>query len=214
MKRKIVVSLIIAAVLLLSQYEVLLTGYARFFTIDNATSGMEATIVILSGDMRTRASRALELYTAGYGTRLLLTTTSQTSSKIAQGFPTIKKEAQEIAKILGIQAKFETVPSLKGVATSTWDEAYDLLAFCNKENLRHIIIVTDLFHTRRALLAFKKVFKGSNIKVEVSAAPNEVYNEENWWLSDRGIAHYIREPFKLAVYLFSNQNLFFIKNDW
>jgi len=213
MKRTIFVSLIIAAVLILSQFEVLLKGYARFFTIDNATPGMEATIVILSGGATTRIPRALELYTAGYGKRLLLTTARPTNSKIAQGFPTREQVAQKIAKILDIQAKFETVPSLKGGATSTFDEAYDLLAFCNKENFRHIIIVTDSFHTRRAFLAFKKVFEGSNIKVEVSAAPNEVYNEENWWLSDRGIANYILEPLKLAVYLFSNQNLFFIKND-
>jgi len=213
MKRKIVVSLIIAIVLLFSQYEVLLKGYARFFTIDNATSGMEATIVILSGNPETRIPKALELFTAGYGTRLLLTTERSwnfTSNLIEM---TKEQAAKKIAKILGIQAKFETVRSLKGGATSTFDEAYDLLAFCNKENLRHIIIVTDAYHTRRALFAFKKVLKGTNIKVEVSAAPNDIFNEENWWLSDRGISAYILEPIKLAVYLFNSQNVSFIKND-
>ena len=130
MKRKIVLSLIIAVVLLLSQYEVLLKSYARFFTIDNATSGMEATIVILSGRSITRIPRALELYTAGYGTRLLLTTEAlYNNSKAAQAFPTNEQSANKIAKILDIQAKFESVPSLKGGATSTFDEAYDLLAF-------------------------------------------------------------------------------------
>ena len=213
MKRKIVVSLIIVAVLSLSQYKLLLKSYARFFIIDNATSGMEATIVILSGRRTTRIPRALELYTAGYGTRLLLTTEALYNSKAAQAFPTNEQLANKIAKILDIQAKFESVPSLKGGATSTFDEAYDLLAFCNKENLMHIIVVTDSFHTRRAFLAFKKVFKGSNIKVEVSAAPNEIYNEENWWLSDQGISDYILEPIKLAVYLFTSQNVPFIKND-
>ena len=118
-----------------------------------------------------------------------------------------------MVKFLGIQAKFESVPSLKGGATSTFDEAYDLLAFCNKENLKHIIIVTDSFHTRRAFFAFKKVFKGSNIKVEVSSASNEIFNEENWWLSDRGISAYILEPIKFAVYLFTSRNVPFIKND-
>ena len=143
MKRKIVVCLIITVVLLLSQYQVLLTGFARFFTIDNATSGMEATIVILSGRRTTRIPRALELYTAGYGTRLLLTTEALYNSKAAQAFPTNEQLANKIAKILDIQVKFESVPSLKGGATSTLDEAYDLLAFCSKENLKHIIIVTD-----------------------------------------------------------------------
>ena len=213
MKRKIVVSLIIAIVLLFSQYEVLLKGYARFFTIDNATSGMEATIIILSGSMKTRIPKALELYTAGYGTRLLLTTERSWNFKINLIEMTQEQLAKKIAKILGIQAKFESVRSLKGGATSTFDEAYDLLAFCNKENLRHIIIVTDSYHTRRALFAFKKVFKGTNIKVEVSAAPNDIFNEENWWLSDRGISAYILEPIKLAVYLFNSQNVSFIKND-
>ena len=213
MKRKIIVSLILATVLLLSQYEVLLKSYARFFTIDNATSGMEATIVILSGGKLVRIPRALELYTAGYGTRLLLTTERRPNSKVAHTFPTKEKVAKRMAKVLGIQAKFETVPSLKGGATSTFDEAYDLLAFCNKENLRHIIIVTDSFHTRRAFFAFKKVFKGSNIKVEVSPAYNEIFNEENWWFSDLGILSYVSEPIKFVAYLLYEQNVPFIKND-
>ena len=213
MKRKIIVSLILVAVLLLSQYEVLLKGYARFFTIDNATSGMEATIVILSGNPVTRIPKALELYTAGYGTRLLLTNERRGNFKASQIFLTQEQEGQEIAKIFNVPAKFGRVPSLKGGATSTFDEAYDLLAFCNKENLRHIIIVTDSYHTRRALFAFKKVFKGSNIKVEVSAAPNEIFNEENWWFSDWGILSYVTEPIKFVAYLLYEQNVSFIKND-
>jgi uncharacterized SAM-binding protein YcdF (DUF218 family) len=213
MKRKIVVSLIIAVALLLSQYEVLLKGYARFFTIDNATSGMEAAIVILSGHSITRIPKALELYTAGYGTRLLLTSERRGNFKASKIFLTQEQEGQEIAKIFNVPAKFESVPSLKGGATSTFDEAYDLLAFCKKEKLRHIIIVTDSYHTRRAFYAFKKVFKGSNIKVEVSAAPNEVFNEENWWFSDWGILSYVTEPIKFFAYLLYEQNVSFIKNN-
>ena len=88
-----------------------------------------------------------------------------------------------------------------------------LLAFCKKENLKHIIIVTDSFHSRRAFFAFKKIFKSSNIKVEVSAAPNEIFNEENWWFSDLGILSYVSEPIKFVAYLLYEQNASFIKND-
>ena len=105
------------------------------------------------------------------------------------------------------------VPSLKGGATSTFDEAYDLLQFCEKENLKHLIIVTDSFHTRRALYAFRKVFQGSNINVEASAALNEVFSEEDWWRSDKGISVYILEPIKLFVYMFSSKNVSFVKNN-
>ena len=185
----------------------MLIGYARFFTIDNPTYGVNAPIVILSGGYSTRIPKALELYEKGYGDRLLLTTERR------YPFLTYKQSAEKIAQALNIQVEFEMVPSLKGGATSTFDEAYDLLQFCEKENLKHLIIVTDSFHTRRALYAFRKVFQGSNINVEASAALNEVFSEEDWWRSDKGISVYILEPIKLFVYMLSSKNVSFVKNN-
>ena len=117
--------------------------------------------------------------------------------------------------MLNVSVGFESVPSLKGGATSTFDEAHDLLAFCVKEKLKHLILVTDSFHTRRALYAFKKVFKDKDrdIKIEVAASQNEIFNEDNWWRSDRGISAYILEPLKFIVYFFGSQNVSFIQND-
>jgi uncharacterized SAM-binding protein YcdF (DUF218 family) len=213
MKRKIFVSLIVIAILLLSQYKLLLTSYAKFFTIDNPTHGVNAPIVVLAGGAATRVPKALELYEKGYGNRLLLTSERSQKSKISHLFSTNEQIEKRISQKLNIQAELEVVPSLKGGATSTLDEAHDLLAFCSKEKIKHLIIVTDSFHTRRALYAFKKVFQGSDIEVEASAAPNEIFNEENWWHSDRGITAYLLEPIKFAVYMVSNKNVSFIKND-
>jgi uncharacterized SAM-binding protein YcdF (DUF218 family) len=213
MKRKVIMSLIVILILMLSQYKLLLTGYARFFTIDNPVYGVDAPIVILSGGLVTRVPKALELYEKGYGRRLLLTTERPLNSRLASLFPTNEQGAEKIAQGLNIQVEFEVVPSLKGGATSTFDEAYDLLAFCLKEKLKHLIIVTDSFHTRRALYAFKKVFQGSGVNVEVSPASNEIYSEENWWRSDKGISAYLLEPIKFAVYLLSSKNVLYIRND-
>lgn len=212
MKRKVIIVLIVILILLMSQYKLMLIGYARFFTIDNPTYGVNAPIVILSGGSLTRIPKALELYEKGYGDRLLLTTERHLNSRLAHLFLTNEQRAEKIAQVLNIQLEFEMVPSLKGGATSTFDEAYDLLQFCEKENLKHLIIVTDSFHTRRALYAFKKVFKGSNINVEASAALNEVFSEEDWWRSDKGISAYIIEPIKFAVYMLSSKNVSFVKN--
>lgn len=213
MKRKVIIGLIAILILLLSQYKSLLIGYAKFFTINNTTYEEKAPIVVLSGGYVTRIPKALDLYQKGYGSRLLLTTERSLNSVVAHLLPTNEQAAEKIAKELNIQADFEIVPSLKGGATSTFDEAYDLLAFCAEEKIKNLIIVTDSFHTRRALYAFKKIFNGSGINVDASAAPNEVYNEENWWLSDKGITAYLLEPIKFAVYLLSNKNVSFVKND-
>lgn len=213
MKHKAIISVMFILILLLSQCKSLLTGYASFFTVDNPTYGENTAIVILSGGGATRVPKGLELYNKGYGKRLLLTTLRPMNRKVAKLFLTNKQRAEKIAKGLNVPVEFESVPSLKGGATSTFDEAYDLLVFCSKEKLNHLIIVTDSFHTRRALYAFKKVFQGSNIKVEASAASNEVFNAENWWRTDVGISMYVLEPIKFSVYLWSRKNVTFIQNE-
>ena len=52
----------------------------------------------------------------------------------------------------------------------TFDEAEDALVLGKREKWKRIIIVTDEFHTRRAHLAFQKVFDGSEIEVQVAGA--------------------------------------------
>ena len=106
-----------------------------------------------------------------------------------------------------------TVPSLKGGATSTFDEAYDLRKFSEKAGFKRLILVTDAFHTRRAYHAFQTVFSGSEIHLEMSAAKNDIYNESNWWTSDQGISAYVLESIKYPVYLLSSRNATFIRND-
>jgi uncharacterized SAM-binding protein YcdF (DUF218 family) len=219
MKNFLKIGLIILLVLLFSQYKAMLTGYANFFKVDNPTYGENAAIVILSGGRHAeyRMPKGLDMYKKGYADRLLLTTERRLNSKVAHLFPifpTNEQAFQKISREFNIQVKFEVVPSLKGGgATSTFDEAYDLLAFCSKEKLEHLIIVTSSFHTRRALYAFDKVFQGSGIRVEASAASNEDFTEENWWYSDRGISAYILEPVKFFVYLLTSKNVTFIKNE-
>ena len=129
MKRKVIIVVIVILILLISQYKLMLIGYARFFTIDNPTYGVNAPIVILSGSSLNRVSKALELYEKGYGDRLLLTTERRRNPNWIKLYPTNEESAEKIAQALNIQVEFEMVPSLKGGATSTFDEAYDLLQF-------------------------------------------------------------------------------------
>ena len=201
--------LLVAAI---SQYQSILTAYANFFTVNNATSGADA-IVVLSGGKDTRIPHALKLFTEGYAPRLLLTNEKKRNIRFAHLFSTNEEIALAMIKELKLSVPIITVPSLKSGATSTFDEAYDLLKFSEKERFRHLILVTDTFHTRRAYHAFQTVFKGTQIRLEVSAAKNEIYNESNWWTSDQGISAYVLESIKYPVYLVSSRNATFIRND-
>ena len=207
-----VIFLLLGIILILFQHKFLLSEYAKFFTINNAKPGADA-IVVLSGAEATRIPHALRLFNEGYAPRLILTEEKKHNHLFADLFPTNDEIARAIIEKLELSVPIITVPSIKGGATSTFDEAYDLKKFSEKEGFIHLIIVTDAFHTRRALHAFNSVFDGTKIRLEMSAAQNEIFDENNWWTSDKGISAYVLESIKYPIYLISSKNVNFIRND-
>ena len=97
---------------------------------------------------------------------------------------------------------------------STKRNAFWLLwAMAKKMQWKRIIIVTDEFHTRRALLGFERVFQDSGLEVQVAGAANEIFDSGNWWKSDRGILAYLNEAIKYPVYLIWRQEPTLVRND-
>ena len=196
----------------ISQHAFLLTRYAQFFTVNTGTRGADA-LVVLAGGILTRLPRAIELYQQGYAPRLILTEQRHHYPGLRHVCGDEWQIAPSIIEALHATATPVYLPSLKpGGVTSTFDEAYDLREYCTKNHFKHLIIVTDAYHTRRALYAFQKVFTGTGIRVEAMGAENNIFNESNWWQSDLGIGGYLMESIKYAVYLFSSRNVSFIKN--
>ena len=196
----------------ISQHAFLLTRYAQFFTVNTGTRGADA-LVVLAGDILTRLPRAIELYQQGYAPRLILTEQRQHYFGLRHVCGDEWQIAPSIIEALHAIATPVYLPSLKpGGVTSTFDEAYDLRDYSTRNRFKHLIIVTDAYHTRRALYAFQKVFNGTGIRVEAMGAENNLFNESNWWQSDFGIGSYLMEGVKYTVYLFSSRNVSFIKN--
>tara|TARA_B100000945_G_C20305212_1_gene560022 strand:+ start:114 stop:758 length:645 start_codon:yes stop_codon:yes gene_type:complete len=193
-------------------HDSILSAYAKLYTVSNPTLGADV-IVVLSGNKLTRISHALKLFEKGYAPEILLTDEKKNRIKFAHLFPTNEMIALAMIEEMGLSVPVSIILSQKGGATSTFDEAYDLLKLSEKKRYRHIILVTDAFHSRRAYYAFKKVFEEKEIKIEISAASNEIFNENNWWTSDQGISAYVLESIKYPVYLLSSRNVNFIKND-
>ena len=169
--------------------------------------------MVLSGGMGTRIPHALKLFEEGYAPEILLTDEKKRNIRFTNLFPTNEMIAQTMIEELELSVPVSTIQSQKGGATSTFDEAYDLLKLSENKSYRHLILVTDVFHTRRAYHAFQTVFEDKEIKIEMSAASNEIFNVNNWWTSDQGISAYVLESIKYPVYLLSSRNVTFIRND-
>ena len=214
MKKLLVVIILFSGLIVVSFYkhESILTAYAKFFTVSNATTGADA-IVVLSGGNISRIPHALKLFEEGYAPEILLTDEKKRSIRFTHLFPTNEMIAKSMIEELELSVPVSIIQSQKGGATSTFDEAYDLLKFSENKKYGHLILVTDSFHSRRAYQAFQTVFEETEINIEMSAASNEIFNENNWWTSDQGISAYVLESIKYPVYLLSSRNVTFIRND-
>ena len=214
MKKWLIVIILFSGIIAvsISQYRSILTTYAKFFTVNNATPGADV-IVVLSGGKNTRIPYALKLFEEGYAPEILLTDEKKRNIRFSHLFPTNEMIAQVMIEELEMSVPVSTIQSQKGGATSTFDEAYDLLKLSENKRYGHLILVTDAFHTRRAYHAFQTVFEDTEIKIEMSAASNEIFNVNNWWTSDQGISAYVLESIKYPVYLMSSRNVTFIRND-
>ena len=196
---------IVFSIVLASTYPFLLTGYARFFTIKNASKGADALVVLTGsrGTMINRLPHALNLYHEGYASRILIPSERIPNQSLQTIYKNNWDEAHTIILHMQDSAKLESIPSTKGGATSIFDEAYDVRQYSMQHNFHHLIIVTDKHMTRRALYAFEKVFKETGVKIEVSGASNDYFNEQTWWKSDAGISAYLVEGITLIIYWWS-----------
>jgi len=189
-------------------YKELLAGYASLFDAGEYTKGADA-VLILSGNPETRVEKAVALLREGYAKTILLTSARPMGNKYQDIFKTQPEEMQAALAYEGIR-EFAVIPSLTGGATSTFDEAYDAAQYAHEHNISRIILVTDTFHTARALYAFKKVFKKvgmERVRLEAAGAPNNHFDETDWWRSEAGMTSYILEPFKFVIYGLRSTNL-------
>ena len=164
--KKIIWLLVAAGIFLLCLFLLrspILTLYAHLFTLQNAEKGANA-IICLSGDRETRKPESLRLWNQGYAQRLFVTEEKPKNKEFNPLELSHLEFAREVTKLMKLEAKWELLPSLTGGATSTFDEAEDALAYGKRANWKRIIIVTDEFHTRRAHLAFSKVFLGAVLR--------------------------------------------------
>ncbi len=206
-KRSVYLALILTTLILLGSVTQPLLGlYAKLFTLDNATKGADC-VLILSGNADTRPDQAAFLMQQGYASALYHTDQRRANLKHSDilGHPFDK--AQKILATYNLKA--DIIPSTKGGASSTFDEALDMVAFLKTHPMKHIILVTDTFHTSRAHYAFRKILDQNgygDIIIQMSAAHNHIFDENNWYKSERGISAYILEPVKYLFYLFHSSN--------
>jgi uncharacterized SAM-binding protein YcdF (DUF218 family) len=89
-----------------------------------------------------------------------------------------------------------------GVATSTYEESAEILAYCVNNNLKEISVISSDFHLRRMSLVFGEKFQEKGIVVHFFGTETKDFKAESWWTFEAGLINTFNEYIKLVYYVF------------
>jgi hypothetical protein len=94
-------------------------------------------------------------------------------------------------------------PRIRQIAlaeSGTYGEALAMKSFMREYNLRHLLVVTSPYHTRRALYTFRSVFAGTPVTIGViPATATSPARPQSWWAAPYDRA-YVRYEWAAVLY--------------
>ncbi len=151
--------------------------------------------VVLGGGGGSRLRKGLALYDEGRVDRLVLVGKSKDNWAYIQN---------NLCLDCSIEGK--DVSILEG-SVDTMTDAFLISEFYPSQNINSILIVTDPYHTRRALLIFKSVLKGSGVKISIESSGDYDKNippDENWWRDNSTLSVIWGELGKIVAFYLRN----------
>lgn len=151
-------------------------------------------IIVLAGQTSSRAARGVELYQAGYAPRFIVSD----EPLATHGLKTTWSELHQrgIAPLPVPDAALFILPE----SFSTYEEALKSRDLLLREGLRSAILVTDPFHSRRAIMTFAHVFEPAGLAVRVSPSRDAPYGLERWWQNKEKTRDVALEYVKFVYY--------------
>lgn len=151
-------------------------------------------IIVLAGEQGERVQYGVELYKQGYADKILF------SGGSIVDFPGVEKITwaglmKGYATLLGVP---ENAIILQDESKSTQEDALFSFRLLQNQNFYSVILVTSPYHSRRAYLIFKQIFKD----IEIHSAPvaNSWYDANSWWKNFKGRYQVAREYFAYLWY--------------
>jgi uncharacterized SAM-binding protein YcdF (DUF218 family) len=185
---------------LLFHYQTILTGAGRFLSPQGIGDAdvvvVEGTEVIADDAIKS----GLKLLSSGNAQRLVVVYQKPERKRIF-GWPSnyslfLIRELEE----LGLRKDQIIILEVPEEHPVTLTEAQVVLSNLSKSGVRRVILVTEGFHTRRSLWAYKEV--GSSLGIEIIPYPYFTrYQSENWWQQIYGTKAFFEESLKFFYYL-------------
>jgi uncharacterized SAM-binding protein YcdF (DUF218 family) len=200
--KRIGIALLIIAgtVLLLSVFHApVFRTAARIWVMDTTPESPVDAIIIPGGGLETRPFGAAELFHEGLSKKLV-TFAAEVRPSEALGLTRPSHEvAVEVLEKLKVPA--ENVEVIHAAVTSTQDEVEAIQKWAAENRIHSILIVTDIFPSRRVNRAYQKGLSDLEIEISVHPVPARHFDATNWWKNEQGLIAFQNEVIKYFYYL-------------
>jgi len=163
--------------------------------------GQADAIVVLGGGGPERAAHGIRLYRQGAAPRIWFTgdralpeMTSFTDGRLACDFAVREGVPAGDIDLLN--------------TSSTWEDGQQIAAMVKQKGLRRIVIVTNWYHSRRALAVIRRHPAGQAVQVYYSPPPTSSFCPDKWWARDEPLVMVIDEWLKIGLYAVKYKVLF------
>jgi len=170
------------------------------FLISKDKPGEECdAIVLMNGNISTRPFCAVELHKK-YRAPILIARLADTEEVRLGAIPNISEATRDLLVRLDVPPGDIHLLQSEHWIAGTWGEAILHCAYFRAHNYRKIIIVTDAFHTRRAIWAFRKVIRNDAVELSCVATRYTLDIASQWWRSEYGLVQVVVEYLKFLHY--------------
>lgn len=198
------------------RYFILIVCFVCFFfnlgrlLVSNDAIKEADVIVMLLGKIGDRSLQAIDLYKSGYSSKIVFVQNFDSQAVLLKksGFH-ISSETDRILEVFR-QANIPdtSIIILNDSARNTIDEAKSVARWCEKQkNINRILLVTSSYHSSRAKNVFSRVFKKSELRIDIICPFNKYssYSKKKWLFNKSDFQTTITESCKWIVFLFWNQ---------
>lgn len=165
--RPVALSLVVLTVLLIFGHPIWLPTLYTYLNVSQQPQPADVIVVLGGGDGQ-RERYAVQLYEHGYAPHVLASGHAET---MGYAIKLIIEGGVPDSRLL-----------INDEATSTYDEAQQVLNLLIEIDAQSALIVTDAFHTRRARATYQHVFSEHNIEITM-VSPNSEIEPSTWWNS-------------------------------
>lgn len=155
-------------------------------------------IVSLGGGDTQRCVISAKLYEQKWAPKVI--TTGDVTPDYAEAMGRELTFAKLGARLIADNGVPEDDVIVLNAGTSTYEEALALKEYCSSHDFKRLIIVTTIYHTRRARGVFRNVFEDSGVEIIVRPAEGGKFTTEDWWKREDDLIFVNNEWMKLALY--------------